>query len=81
MSETHDALDDVQKRAVLERVGMTSAATLEKLSGGMSNITLLAKEHGRELIVRTPPPGAKHIKAGHDVIRQLLRDAERRGRQ
>jgi aminoglycoside phosphotransferase (APT) family kinase protein len=65
-----DGLDDTQKRALLERIGMSARGSVEKLSGGMSNITLLATEGERELIVRTPPPGAVHIKAGHDVVRE-----------
>lgn len=65
-----DALDDDQRRAVLARIGMSASGTIVKLSGGLSNITLLARDGDRELIVRTPPPGAKHIKAGHDVIRE-----------
>ncbi len=46
-------------------------AVVEKLSGGYSNITLLAKGSAREVIVRLPPPGAAHIKSGaHDVVRE-----------
>ena len=45
-------------------------AVVEKLSGGYSNITLVVKGAEREIIVRTPPPGAAHIKSGHDVIRE-----------
>ncbi len=63
-------LDGAQQSALFARLGLSSSATVEKLSGGASNITLLVKDGARELIVRTPPPGAKHIKAGHDVIRE-----------
>jgi aminoglycoside phosphotransferase (APT) family kinase protein len=60
----------VSDAALLARLGFSSSGTVEKLSGGASNITLLVRDGERELIVRTPPPGAKHIKAGHDVIRE-----------
>lgn len=63
-------LDAVQQSALLARLGLSATATVEKVSGGASNITLLVKDGARELIVRTPPPGAKHIKAGHDVVRE-----------
>ena len=43
---------------------------VEKLSGGYSNITILVSGSERQVIVRTPPPGAAHIKSGHDVIRE-----------
>lgn len=59
-----------QTRALLAKIGLSTSGSVEKLSGGASNITLVAKDAQRELIVRTPPPGAKHIKAGHDVIRE-----------
>src|SRR3954471_23627977 len=66
-----EATLDLEKiaRAVDDVVG--GGAVVEKLSGGYSNITLVAKGKDREVIVRAPPPGAAHIKSGaHDVIRE-----------
>jgi aminoglycoside phosphotransferase (APT) family kinase protein len=59
----------------------TSVATLRQFPGGYSNLTyLLDLSDGRQLVLRCPPPGAKHIKGGHDVLREYgvlcaLRDA------
>jgi aminoglycoside phosphotransferase (APT) family kinase protein len=63
-------LDATQLSALCARLELSSSTTVEKVSGGASNITLLVRDGARELIVRTPPPGAKHIKAGHDVVRE-----------
>ena len=54
--------------AVAHLVG--DGAVVEKLGGGYSNITMLAKGARGDAIVRMPPPGAAHIKTGHDVIRE-----------
>lgn len=69
-TETKPPLEVAHVEALRARFGLSPGMTVEKLSGGASNITLLVKDGARELIVRTPPPGAKHIKAGHDVIRE-----------
>jgi aminoglycoside phosphotransferase (APT) family kinase protein len=56
-------------------------ASIRRFPGGYSNLTyLLVLADGQELVLRCPPPGAKEIKGGHDVLREYsllctLRDA------
>jgi aminoglycoside phosphotransferase (APT) family kinase protein len=38
--------------------------------GGHSNLTYLLKFGEREMVLRKPPAGAKHIKGGHDMKRE-----------
>ena len=60
------------ERVLRERVpGVQGPFSLEKLAGGASNLTFLARFGDRELVVRAPPPGASTLKSGaHDMERE-----------
>jgi aminoglycoside phosphotransferase (APT) family kinase protein len=53
----------------LEEV-LGSPVTVERFPSGHSNLTYLVKTKDKELVLRRPPPGAKAIKAGHDMERE-----------
>jgi aminoglycoside phosphotransferase (APT) family kinase protein len=45
--------------------------SLQRFSGGASNLTYLARFGDRELVLRAPPPGASTLKSGaHDMERE-----------
>ncbi|HEY4223453.1 MAG TPA: phosphotransferase family protein [Myxococcota bacterium] len=69
MTSEAPRVDEAAMAAMLAPA-LGAPVALEKLSGGYSNITMLAKGARGEAIVRMPPPGAAHIKSGHDVIRE-----------
>ncbi len=57
--------------AELRRRGVVDGdVELRRFAGGYSNLTYLVRHGGGELVLRTPPPGAVHIKAGHDMARE-----------
>jgi aminoglycoside phosphotransferase (APT) family kinase protein len=41
------------------------------LEGGYSNLTFLLKTEEKNFVLRQPPPGAKHIKGGHNMEREF----------
>lgn len=53
-----------------ERLAVTGDIEVLRFSGGYSNLSYLVKSGSGELVLRTPPPGAAHIKAGHDMARE-----------
>lgn len=53
-----------------ERLALVGDVEVLRFSGGYSNLTYLVRHSGGELVLRTPPPGAAHIKAGHDMARE-----------
>lgn len=53
-----------------ERLGVGDDVEVQRFAGGYSNLTYLVKTDAGELVLRTPPPGAAHIKAGHDMARE-----------
>jgi len=51
--------------------GYVGPLTVEQFPGGHSNLTYLLREGERELVLRRPPFGAKKIKKGHDMGREV----------
>ncbi|MCU0448114.1 MAG: phosphotransferase family protein [Microscillaceae bacterium] len=48
----------------------TEALEILQFPGGHSNLTYLLRYGNRQLVLRKPPGGAKHIKGGHDMKRE-----------
>ncbi|OGQ13716.1 MAG: hypothetical protein A2138_22605 [Deltaproteobacteria bacterium RBG_16_71_12] len=53
-----------------ERLALDGDVRVQRFAGGYSNLTYLVTSGAGELVLRTPPPGAAHIKAGHDMARE-----------
>ncbi|MBI1947154.1 MAG: phosphotransferase family protein [Deltaproteobacteria bacterium] len=53
-----------------DRLALGGELEVLRFAGGYSNLTYLVKTGAGELVLRTPPPGAAHIKAGHDMARE-----------
>lgn len=47
-----------------------SITEVKKFSGGYSNLTYLLASPTQKYVLRCPPAGAKHIKGGHDMVRE-----------
>lgn len=62
------AEDDLDLKRLEELLG--SPVTVEQFPRGHSNLTYLVKTKEKELVLRRAPPGAKAIKAGHDMERE-----------
>jgi aminoglycoside phosphotransferase (APT) family kinase protein len=62
-------MTDDELQALLQQHGIRATA-VERFSGGASNLTYLVRTDDGEVVARIPPPGAKHIKAGHDMARE-----------
>ncbi len=54
------------------QIHLEEKADLEILQfpGGHSNLTYLLRYGEQEMVLRKPPPGAQHIKGGHDMSRE-----------
>ncbi len=64
---------DLEKLAPYLRAHLPGAdgpLSVEQFPRGHSNLTYLLKLGEREVVLRRPPPGAKEIKAGHDMGRE-----------
>lgn len=61
--------DDLDLKRLESLLG--SPVHVEQLPRGHSNLTYLVKVGDKELVLRRPPPGAKAIKAGHDMEREF----------
>ena len=55
---------------LLERGLGDGQAEVSRFPAGHSNLTYLVRSGGRSLVLRAPPPGAKTIATGHDVVRE-----------
>ncbi|MFT6203916.1 MAG: aminoglycoside phosphotransferase (APT) family kinase protein [Spirosomataceae bacterium] len=44
--------------------------SIRQFPGGFSNLTYLVETDTTNLVLRRPPAGAKHIKGGHDMMRE-----------
>lgn len=51
--------------------GLTAPLEVQQFPSGHSNLTYFVKSGDREYVLRRPPFGAKHIKAGHDMHREF----------
>jgi aminoglycoside phosphotransferase (APT) family kinase protein len=59
-----NALLSAQNRAV------GNVVSIRQFPGGFSNLTYLIRTDTMTLVLRRPPAGAKHIKGGHDMVRE-----------
>ena len=68
-----DALpvDELARWVARHLPGVTGRPSLSQFPGGASNLTYLLRYPGRELVVRTPPPGRKAA-GSHDMGREAL---------
>lgn len=60
--------DDLDLKKLESLLG--APVQVEQFPRGHSNLTYLVKVGEKELVLRRPPPGAKAIKAGHDMERE-----------
>jgi aminoglycoside phosphotransferase (APT) family kinase protein len=73
MAETvsNNVLDMLSKWVQNAGIAMDSPKKIQRIVGGFSNLTFLViDEAEKRHVLRQPPPGAGHIKGGHDMVRE-----------